>query len=88
MCEKPEVTYLQTRRKAMSYPFIADPSQVVREIKENQIDYIIVDAFGLGDKLPGVETYLKPVVEKYPERFSLKFKTLPPENSVYQVKLR
>mgnify|MGYP000105983660 CR=1 FL=1 len=66
---KPTITYFYTNHKSMVYPFTINPDEIWREIKNNNIKYIIVDEFSR-------ETYyyFLPFLYKYHNKLKLLYR--------------
>lgn len=76
----PLVVWLYFERKATHSNLIsADPSKVIDFIYENNVDYVIVDS-----TLEVTKQYIKPVIEQYPDKFTVVFKEK--EDVIYKVK--
>jgi len=69
MWAKPSLRFLWTERKAVGYPRTKSTEDALRSIRQAHVDYVVVDAFS-----DVTQRLLRPVVEKYPEYFSLVYK--------------
>jgi 4-amino-4-deoxy-L-arabinose transferase-like glycosyltransferase len=66
MWSKPGLRYLLSKRKAVLIPSTTGATRVLKAIDEHNVDYVVIDSFSAK-----AVRYLKPMVTKYPERFSL-----------------
>lgn len=89
MCRKPRLTFVIANRRAMYYPQIADPEKIIKVIEENDINYVVLDVWGKKNERFGMwaaDKFLRPVIEKYPERFLRVYSSRGPvKNYVYRV---
>jgi len=63
---KPTITYFYTNHKAINYPFSFDPEEIWREIRRDNVKYIISDEFSYETYL-----YLMPFLYKNKDKFKL-----------------
>lgn len=66
LSRKPKLFYLYSQRKSLVYPFSMDREEVYRFIRDNNVDYVVVDALRGYMTTP---TYLTPVLQKYSKEF-------------------
>jgi hypothetical protein len=66
MWAKPSLRFLWTERKAVDYPRTGRTEDVVRAIRQQHVDYVVIDAFS-----STTQRHLRPVVQKYPDYFNL-----------------
>jgi len=66
-CRKPHLIYLTTGRKTTYFAAKSDPSEVLKQMEDEGVDYVIYDALGFSD----TPRFLKPTIEKYKDRFQL-----------------
>jgi hypothetical protein len=69
MWAKPSLRYLWTERKAAAYPRTKSPEDMLRSIRQQDVDYVVVDAFS-----QTTQQRLRPVVQTYPASFSLVYR--------------
>ncbi len=69
MWAKPGLRFLWTERKAVDYPRTHRAEDVLSSIRQQHVGYVVVDAFS-----DVTQRHLRPVVQKYPEYFSLVYK--------------
>jgi hypothetical protein len=69
MWSKPGLRYLLSQRKAADLLTTSDEKKILTTIEDAGVDYVVVDSFSHRTLL-----YLKPIIEKHPDRFSLTFK--------------
>jgi hypothetical protein len=66
MWAKPTLRFLWAERKAANFPRTKNAADILRTIHLQKVDYVVVDAFS-----DWIQLYLGPVVEQYPDHFSL-----------------
>jgi hypothetical protein len=69
MWAKPSLRFLWTERKAVDYPRTRSTEDVLHSIRQQHINYVVVDSFS-----DTTQRHLHPAVQKYPEYFSLVYK--------------
>jgi hypothetical protein len=75
MWAKPSLRYLRAGRKAANYPRAHNTGDKLRAIYLQEVDFVVIDGFS-----DAAQRHLRPVVEQYPDAFSLVF-----ENEVSKV---
>ena len=64
--------YLYTGRKAIAPVMSRDHDYAMEYISSQKADYFIVSPSRVANEGPGLdERYMRPVIERYPDRFSL-----------------
>lgn len=79
---KPALWYLFAERKATRIPTEADPAQFMLRLKEEGLNYVVVDQLGYGS----VGRYFVPAYQAYPERFELVAQLPNPDTYIFKVK--
>ncbi len=78
--------YLYTGRKALAPAMTRDPQGALEYIDRTGADYFVVQPRQTRNEEESLDVkFQNPVLEQYPERFSLVFKDIESEISVYQV---
>ncbi len=89
MCRKADLLYVLTGHKAMEYPYSPDGMELLQTARENQVDYIIEDAFTWTRT---TAQYLRPALESWraqaPDSLSLAYETDAPQTRVWRVQLQ
>lgn len=89
MCRQPRGSYFLTGRRALMYAGTHDLLAIIRQIRENNVRYVILDALGKAtdDRFGLWESgkFLRPLLDKYPQMFILRFTTTQPYTYVYEV---
>ncbi len=63
-CGKPALFYLEAETFTMRYKFAQNPDELIKDLEEKQVDYVVVDqVYG------NTYRYLVPAIRKYPNRF-------------------
>jgi len=63
-CGKPALFYLQAETYTMRYKFAQNPNELIKDLEEKQVDYVVVDqVYG------NTFRYLVPAIRQYPDRF-------------------
>jgi 4-amino-4-deoxy-L-arabinose transferase-like glycosyltransferase len=75
---KPSLRFLWTDRQAVEYPRAKRSEATLHSIRQQQVDYVVVDAFS-----DMAQRYLRPMVETYPDYFRLVYEDA--VSQVYQV---
>lgn len=65
IARKESLFYLESNRKAYRYKFTTDPQEMIADFEEKNVDYVVLDGLGFSS----TSRYLRPVIEKHPERF-------------------
>jgi hypothetical protein len=89
MCRKADFLYVLTGHRALEYPYSPDGMELLQTAGENQVDYIIEDAFTWTRT---TEQYLRPALESWralrPDSLSLAYETGAPHTRVWRVQLQ
>ncbi|MEP2773673.1 MAG: glycosyltransferase family 39 protein [Fulvivirga sp.] len=63
-CGKPALFYLEAETFTMRYKFAQNPAELIKDLEEKQVDYVVVDqVYG------NTFRYLVPAIRQYPNRF-------------------
>jgi len=63
-CGKPALFYLEAQTFTMRYKFASDPAQLIDDLEEKEVDYVVVDqVYG------NTFRYLVPAIRQNPQRF-------------------
>ena len=79
MVRKPALFYLFAERKAVRYPFTFDKEKVIESMKENNVAYVVLDAFTWTQT---TKRYLMPAVIAHQKDFQVIYRTGPPRTFV------
>lgn len=79
---KPALWYLFAERKATRIPTEADPALFMQRLREEGLNYVVVDQLGYGS----VGRYFVPAYQAYPERFELVAQLPNPDTYIFKVK--
>jgi hypothetical protein len=86
MCRKADLLYILTGHKALEYPYSTDGMELLQTARDNQVDYIIEDAFTWTRT---TAQYLKPALDSWrakdPSSLALTFETVAPHTRVWRV---
>jgi len=63
-CGKPNLFYLYSGTFTMRYAFEEDPAKLIRDLEEEQVDYVVLDQV-YGNTI----RYLLPAIKAFPDRF-------------------
>jgi len=89
MCRKADLLYVLTGHKAMEYPYSPEGMELLQAARENQVDFIIEDAFTWTRT---TEQYLTPALQSWltqaPNSLSLAFETDAPSTRVWRAQLQ
>ena len=66
-CRKPILFYLYSDRRTVLYKFTDDSALLLEELKQNKVNYVVLDRLGYGS----TGRYLVPAVTKYVDDFFL-----------------
>ncbi len=77
---KPRLSYILSDRPGKVYFFSSNPAEVMADIDSSGADYVILDRI-----MQSTAAYLVPTVQTYPQRFSVVYKTEPPETYVLRI---
>lgn len=80
---KPQFTYLFSQRKSFLYLFSSDPKQIMDDFYKKKGNYLLYDSFYWTATTP---KYLGPVLQAYPDKFELIYKSPSPEMYVFKIK--
>lgn len=83
MCRKPPQTYFYSKRKSVWYPWTSNTNTIMTSIKENKVNYIIVD--GYKGTLSATQKFLIPAIEKNIRKFEYIYSTEKPITYVYKI---
>ncbi len=81
-CRKGFLMFVQSRRRAISYPFTEDADELIRTIEERGASIVVLDRLGFGS----TPRYLVPAVREHASRFVLLHVTRPPETYVLRLR--
>jgi hypothetical protein len=79
---KPQFTYLFSHHKSAGYPFTSDENKIFEAFQKNHAQYILFDRFNWTGT---TVKYLGPIVQKYPDKFHVIYKTSAPEMYVLKI---
>ncbi len=79
---KPALWYLFAERKATRIPTEADPALFMQRLREEGLNYVVVDQLGYGS----VGRYFVPAYQAYPEHFELVAQLPNPDTYIFKVK--
>jgi hypothetical protein len=86
ICRKADLMYLLTAHKALEYPYSADGQVLMNAARDNQVAYVIEDAFTWTRT---TQQYLQPALEDWragdAAALSLAYETAPPRTRVWRV---
>jgi hypothetical protein len=86
ICRKADLMYLLTAHKALEYPYSADGTDLMNAARDNQVAYVIEDAFTWTRT---TQQYLQPALENWragdATALSLAYETAPPRTRVWRV---
>jgi 4-amino-4-deoxy-L-arabinose transferase-like glycosyltransferase len=89
MCRKADLLYVLTGHQALEYPYSPDGMELLQAAHENQVEFIIEDAFTWTRT---TEQYLRPALESWrtqrPDSLSLAYETSAPHTRVWRVQLQ
>jgi hypothetical protein len=80
---KPQFTYLLSARKSFLYQFSSDPEKIINDFYEKKANYLLFDSFYWTQT---TRKYVGPVLQVYPDKFELIYKSPPPEMYVFKLK--
>jgi len=80
---KSNFTYLLTQRKSFLYQFSSDPKRIIDDFYQKKATHLLYDSFYWTKT---TQKYIGPVLQAYPDKFELIYKSLPPEMYLYQIK--
>ncbi len=87
MCRKADLMYILTGQRAMEYPYSADGKELMRAVHNNQVAYVIEDAFTWTRT---TEQYLQPALRDWqavdPFALTLAYETTAPRTRVWKIK--
>lgn len=87
MCRKADLMYILTGHRAMEYPYSADGSELMRAVHNNEVVYVIEDAFTWTRT---TEQYLQPALRAWqaadPSALALAYETNTPHTRVWKIK--
>lgn len=63
---KPQMLYLYSERPGVGYKFTQDAKELIADLVNKQVDYVILDALGYSS----TAHYLYPAIQKYPQYFT------------------
>lgn len=78
---KPELFYFFAHRNCTSYLFDPDAARVLHRLEEDKVTVVVVDQLGFSS----TPRYLVPVLQKYPGRFRLLYRSPPPETYLFEL---
>lgn len=80
---KPEFTYLLGQRKSFLYRYSSDPQKLINDFYEKKANYLLFDSFYWTGT---TRKYIGPVLQRYPDKFELVYKSPQPEMYVFKIK--
>jgi len=80
---KPNFTYLLGQRKSFLFQLSNDPKRVIDDFYQKKANYLLYDSFYWTGT---TRKYLGPVLQAYPDKFELVYKSPPPEMYVFKIK--
>jgi hypothetical protein len=87
MCRKADLMYILTGHRALEYPYSADRKELMRAVYNNQVAYVIEDAFTWTRT---TEQYLQPALRDWqaadPSALALTYETTAPHTRVWRIK--
>lgn len=87
MCRKADLLYILTGHQALEYPYSADGMELMRVVYNNQVAYVIEDAFTWTRT---TEQYLRPALRSWqaqdPAALSLAYETDAPRTRVWRIR--
>jgi len=80
---KPQFTYLLGQRKSFLFQLSNDPKRVIDDFYQKKANYLLYDSFYWTGT---TRKYVGPVLQTYPDKFELVYKSPPPEMYVFKIK--
>jgi hypothetical protein len=80
---KPPFTYLLSQRKSFLFLLSADTKKIIDDFYEKKANYLLYDSFYWTGT---TRKYVGPVLQAYPEKFELVYKSSSPEMYVFRIK--